>query len=48
MSGAAAVGLQGSEHVLTCQCSTEETSLLSKAQGGIKIRQKEPSLVSSV
>lgn len=48
VSRAAAVGLRGSQHVLTCHCSTEETSLLPKPQRGINIRQKEPSGVSSV
>lgn len=48
VSRAAAAGLQGSQHVLTCHCSAEETSLLPKPQRGINIRQKEPSLVSSV
>lgn len=47
---AAAAALQGSEHVLTCHRSTEETSLLSapKTQRGINIRQNEASPGSSV
>lgn len=44
------LGLQGSEHALTCHGTTEDTSLLSvpKTQRGIHIRQNEPSLVSSI